>query len=152
MSTVVEEYELGLDFNSGEGQDDTESPGGLDDLDLDIASFVTQTDYQADDSELGTIAVETELDTELADLTELDDVVQAEATPGRGENDEEIRFAEPLQDIELGDDMDTKLDLARAYIEMGDDEAAAGILREVLEQGSSEQMHSASELLSGLKT
>ena len=152
MSTVVEENELGLDFNSGEGQDDTESPGGLDDLDLDIASFGTQTDNQADDSELGTIAVETELDTELADLTELDDVVQAEATPGRGENDEEIRFAEPLQDIELGDDMDTKLDLARAYIEMGDDEAAAGILREVLEQGSSEQMHSASELLSGLKT
>ena len=111
-----------------------------------------QGDSESDESELGTAAVETELDTELADLSELDDVTQTKAAESADESDEEIRFAEPLQDIELGDDMDTKLDLARAYMEMGDDEAATSILKEVLEKGSGEQMVSASELLSRLNS
>ena len=59
----------------------------------------------------------------------------------------------------LGDDDDfdflgetdenaTKLDLARAYIDMGDAEGARDILNEVLSEGSDEQQGEAKELLS----
>ncbi len=58
----------------------------------------------------------------------------------------------------LGDDDDfdflgetdenaTKLDLARAYIDMGDAEGARDILNEVLSEGSDEQQGEAKELL-----
>ncbi len=62
-------------------------------------------------------------------------------------------------DEELGDDMDflsdgdevaTKLDLARAYIDMGDRDGASDILDEVLEQGSENQQEEARELLDQL--
>lgn len=46
-----------------------------------------------------------------------------------------------------GDESGTKLDLARAYIEMGDADMARGLLREVLEQGSEAQRSDAQALL-----
>lgn len=44
----------------------------------------------------------------------------------------------------------TKLDLARAYIDMGDEDGAREILTEVLQEGSSEQQQTANELLAKL--
>ena len=41
----------------------------------------------------------------------------------------------------------TKLDLARAYIDMGDEDGAREILGEVLQEGSNEQQQTANELL-----
>ncbi len=46
------------------------------------------------------------------------------------------------------DDVSTKLDLARAYIEMGDKEGAKGILEEVLEEGSDAQKQDAKAMIS----
>jgi pilus assembly protein FimV len=43
--------------------------------------------------------------------------------------------------------MSTKLDLARAYLDMGDEEGARQILEEVLIEGSEEQKTEASVLL-----
>ncbi|BFM11354.1 hypothetical protein R50072_15070 [Simiduia litorea] len=56
-------------------------------------------------------------------------------------------------DAELGfladsDEVATKLDLARAYIDMGDSEGAADILGEVMEEGDAQQKTEAQELLS----
>lgn len=45
------------------------------------------------------------------------------------------------------DDITTKLDLAQAYIEMGDAEGARGMLEDVLQAGNSEQQKQAQELL-----
>jgi pilus assembly protein FimV len=45
----------------------------------------------------------------------------------------------------------TKLDLARAYIDMGDTDGAREILGEVLQEGSNEQQQVANELLAKLK-
>jgi pilus assembly protein FimV len=45
------------------------------------------------------------------------------------------------------DEAATKLDLARAYIDMGDAEGAKDILSEVLGEGSEEQRKEANELL-----
>lgn len=44
-------------------------------------------------------------------------------------------------------DPETKLDLARAYLSMGDDEAARKLLEEVIETGDEEQIAAARELL-----
>jgi len=44
----------------------------------------------------------------------------------------------------------TKLDLARAYIDMGDEDGAREILGEVLQEGSTEQQNTANELLAKL--
>lgn len=49
-----------------------------------------------------------------------------------------------------GDEAGTKLDLARAYIEMGDNEMARGLLNEVLQNGDAKQCDDARGLLSRL--
>lgn len=48
------------------------------------------------------------------------------------------------------DEFNTKLDLARAYVEMGDNEMARGLLQEVQRQGSAVQKSEASNLLERL--
>ena len=62
----------------------------------------------------------------------------------------------PLDDEEFGmdddaladiDEVGTKLDLARAYIDMGDPDGARSILDEVLEEGNDDQKKEAQELL-----
>jgi pilus assembly protein FimV len=45
------------------------------------------------------------------------------------------------------DPMDTKLDLARAYLDMGDEEGARPVLEEVIEGGDLQQQAEARELL-----
>lgn len=57
--------------------------------------------------------------------------------------------AEPSQDGELADldEVSTKLDLARAYIDMGDPDGARSILDEVLEEGNEDQKNEAQGIL-----
>jgi len=52
--------------------------------------------------------------------------------------------------ISAGDETSTKLDLARAYVDMGDNEMARSLLGEVLTQGSDAQKHEAQNLLGRL--
>lgn len=52
--------------------------------------------------------------------------------------------------ISDGDEASTKLDLARAYIDMGDNEMAKGLLDEVVTQGNDEQKAAAEELIQRL--
>ncbi|MES9946071.1 MAG: FimV/HubP family polar landmark protein [Candidatus Thiodiazotropha sp.] len=53
-------------------------------------------------------------------------------------------------DLDSTDEITTKLDLARAYIDMGDIEGAKSILDEVSSEGSDAQQKEAQELLNGL--
>ena len=48
------------------------------------------------------------------------------------------------------DEVNTKLDLARAYVEMGDEDDAREILQEVLAEGDDDQRREAQEILDGL--
>lgn len=50
--------------------------------------------------------------------------------------------------LDSGDEVGTKLDLARAYIDMGDPDSARNILEEVLEEGNPEQRNEAEDLVS----
>ena len=82
-----------------------------------------------------------------ADLS-LDDIGADESTA--------MREALPEAGLEDDDDFDflgdtdenaTKLDLAKAYIDMGDNEGARDILNEVISEGSPEQQQEARDLL-----
>ena len=48
------------------------------------------------------------------------------------------------------DECATKLDLARAYIDMGDEEGARDILAEVVEEGTEQQQQDAREMMEQL--
>ncbi|MES9941035.1 MAG: FimV/HubP family polar landmark protein [Candidatus Thiodiazotropha sp. 6PLUC2] len=55
-------------------------------------------------------------------------------------------------DLDSTDEITTKLDLARAYIDMGDNEGAKSILEEVVGEGSEPQQKEAQDLLSSLSS
>ena len=82
---------------------------------------------------------------DLEDL-ELDSSAPATARTSaqKGESDDAFDF------LDEEDAASTKLDLARAYIEMGDQDGARDILSEVLQEGTSEQQQPANELLEKL--
>ncbi|WP_241674407.1 FimV/HubP family polar landmark protein [Candidatus Methylobacter oryzae] len=56
-----------------------------------------------------------------------------------------------VSDLTDMDELETKLDLAKAYVDMGDADAAKDIAQEVLEQGNDEQKKAAQALLDELK-
>ncbi len=59
--------------------------------------------------------------------------------------------AEPMRDFLAGDDaVGTKLDLARAYLDMGDPEGARSMLQEVLAEGNDGQKSEAKKLLADI--
>jgi len=62
----------------------------------------------------------------------------------------ELLSSQWQMDSGLWDETATKLDLARAYVEMDDPESARGILEEVIAEGSDAQRSEAKELLQGL--
>lgn len=69
------------------------------------------------------------------------------ATRGRDANQQDEFGVSDLTDM---DELETKLDLAKAYVDMGDAEAAKDLAREVLEQGTAEQKKIAQTLLDEL--
>jgi pilus assembly protein FimV len=69
--------------------------------------------------------------------------VPAEALPPEHHGDDSIYGLET-------DPVDSLLDLARAYIDMGDDESARPVLTQVIEQGSLSQKAEARALLNRL--
>jgi pilus assembly protein FimV len=60
--------------------------------------------------------------------------------------DEPLPEFEPVTMSEVG----TKLDLARAYMDMGDPEGARSILEEVVQEGSASQKQEAQRLIEAL--
>jgi len=61
--------------------------------------------------------------------------------------DEEFGDLEDSELFSAEDEVGTKLDLARAYIDMGDNESAKGILDEVVNDGNDDQKKDANELI-----
>ncbi|RLJ21878.1 hypothetical protein DJ030_03245 [bacterium endosymbiont of Escarpia laminata] len=113
------------------GIDDSES---LDDLDLESLERELESlseDLDAKESEGSDL-----LDSDSEDLGEADEDIAPHS----------LTFDE---EMELGaeDEVNTKLDLARAYVEMGDEEGARSILEEVATEGNDEQQEEATQLL-----
>jgi pilus assembly protein FimV len=76
----------------------------------------------------------------------LDDVTDDAADAGTDIDEEDA--SEGL--LNITDEVTTKLDLARAYLDMGDPEGARSILGEVMEEGNDEQKNEAEALISKL--
>lgn len=126
--TPPSELEAAPEFEESEG-----SLEGFDDLEIEDASFGEL------DSELGA-DIDDDIGGDLED--ELD--LSADFEEGPDEDDSDLVFATE------GNPMSTKLDLARAYIDMGDEDGAREILEEVVNEGSGEQQQEARALLDRL--
>lgn len=72
------------------------------------------------------------------------------STLGNDESEDDPVEISGVSDLTDMDELETKLDLARAYRDMGDNESAKDIVSEVLEKGSSEQKKLAQVLLDEL--
>jgi pilus assembly protein FimV len=92
--------------------------------------------------------LETGLDAELEDmLSSTDEDIALEESQS---TDEAIDMLDGLNLLDGADENETKLDLARAYLEMDDAEGAREILGEILGEGNDKQKEEAQKLLDSL--
>ncbi len=93
---------------------------------------------------------------EIVDLEEqpvVSDAILDEAVEAFGSEDDfgdELGDSDDFDFLEGADEASTKLDLARAYIDMGDVDGAKDILEEVAKEGSDDQQSEAKDLLGSL--
>ncbi len=157
------------DATPSEGLDDSlqldsspDTDSVLADLDLgdlaDDTGSATSSIIGIDDSEsLDDLDLES-LERELESLSEDLDAKESEGSDLLGTDSEDLGEADEDiaphsltfdEEMELGaeDEVNTKLDLARAYVDMGDEEGARSILEEVATEGNDEQQGEATQLL-----
>ncbi|MEM7098335.1 MAG: FimV/HubP family polar landmark protein [Pseudomonadota bacterium] len=139
--------DLGLDFDPDRDVDDTPDAQLRDDqddeLDALLADFDENTNQTADDtSDAGELSLEEGIGEGLEEglETDLDNL-----EPGAEEDVEGFDFDSSDEDVN-----ETKLDLASAYIDMGDQDGARDILEEVVQEGSEAQQSRAKDLLGQL--
>jgi len=143
----LEGFDFDFDFDSSE--DTAEEIKASDNEPLDMAtleSFEFPT-FDADEKESEPAKPSPEI--ELGESADDFDFNFDFDTPIKSGDDEEIELG--VSDLTDMDEFETKIDLAKAYIDMGDEAAAMSIAEEVLEKGNSEQKQAAQALLDELK-
>ncbi|GAA0785729.1 FimV/HubP family polar landmark protein [Marinobacterium sediminicola] len=153
----------GLEFDMGFADDSaTQSTDTAeDDLDSLLSSFDPEDDVEIDQvsARLTNDEVEEELTANISHDLEMD--LDAEVDELLGGTDDDIELEElhneeqdevldKLNLLSDADEIETKLDLARAYIEMEDTEGARDILNEITGEGSDSQREEARKLLETL--
>ena len=144
---------IDLDLGESEGSDtvdpaladtmDMSNMEGLDDLNLDLGSEENIVESDSDTSE---VSLQDET-LEFADLGDLS-MPEMESDASADETDTTDSSAEmPAGANDTWDEAGTKLDLARAYIEMDDSESAQSILEEVAKEGTDAQKNEARDLI-----
>jgi len=165
LDIETEEDTTATDSGDSEEIDLSDLDIGLDDvtdssaeIDLDFGlDDVKEEPAEEEDISLDLTDVALDMDLELDDSASLDDVPEAAveeqpaesvaASPELSDDDEEDFDLSSLDDV---DEISTKLDLARAYLDMGDHEGTKGILEEVLADGNDEQKQEANDLMAKL--
>ncbi|MCW8957086.1 MAG: LysM peptidoglycan-binding domain-containing protein [Gammaproteobacteria bacterium] len=130
------DLDLAMDFDtdtSGSSADEDDMGLELDDFSLDLDS---EPEAVADEDEGG-------LELDMGSSEELDASLSLD-TGATDTGDDDFDISELSEDI---DEVSTKLELARAYIDMGDKEGAKSILEEVKQEGNGDQQSRAEELL-----
>ncbi len=133
-------------------QADSQESAELDDISLDLDMDLGIEEDTAVDSSLQDLDdLSKELDAELLDF---DSVAEVDSLPEEAEvagGDLDLSDLDADLDFLSGtDESETKLDLARAYIDMDDKDGAKEILQEVLEEGTDKQKQDAGSLLDTL--
>jgi pilus assembly protein FimV len=164
--TVDKDLDMSMDFELDDVADaSAKSPVPSDTVALDISATELQEAAEAgseDPTVMPGEASESELDVS-DDMLDLSDFSLDEDTGSddgaldldmdfdlEGSEDPTVMLEEDSLGESLsaeGDEVATKLDLARAYIDMGDSEGAKGILEEVMTEGNDAQKAEAEELL-----
>lgn len=143
------------DINLEDAEDSTEAAASLEESAEDILEFdLSDTDALEDTQEDEADEEEFSLD---IDASELDLSETSESAEAEQSDEEEIDLtadlteaADELGDLDDVDEVATKLDLARAYLDMGDSEGTRSILDEVIAEGNDAQKKAAEELLNQL--
>ena len=135
-----EAAELDMDFGELESDDSGEDVGS--EIEIDMEEGAEPEIDVPMDIDIGDIDIEA--DSESAN--ESIDVGEEVSESAGDEMDDDFDLSS-LDDV---DEVSTKLDLARAYLDMGDHEGSRGILEEVLAEGNDEQKKEASELIAKL--
>lgn len=149
----VNEDDEGIQFDLDESAQETslDSP----DLGSDDSSVDNDLDLALDGSDDPIDIKEESLSFDMDLSSESEDARTGTFAPGDFDNPDETIIPDEVDindigDLMLPDDVDevsTKLDLARAFIDMGDAEGARGSLDEVLAEGTDEQKAEATQLL-----
>ncbi|NOQ88071.1 MAG: hypothetical protein GQ550_04035 [Gammaproteobacteria bacterium] len=152
FSLDIDAAELDIDI-----QEETDEPAvsesdevhDVGDIDID---FGLDDDKPASAESVDDVEIAIDL-TEEADALDLDlddsGAATEEAAPAPASDlaDDDDFDLSSLDDV---DEVSTKLDLARAYLDMGDSEGTRGILEEVIAEGNDEQKQEANELMAKL--
>ena len=157
----ADKHDGGLDFDLSFGDDDSSTTNEAASLEFDMD---TTNDFESSSLDMG---LDMDSDTDLAVAEEeapLELSLDEDSSSGAGMSLDFDHSADIVQldtgseDIDLDGELDedifsnvdevgTKLDLAKAYVDMGDSDGARSILDEVLEEGDDSQKQQAEELL-----
>jgi pilus assembly protein FimV len=133
-----------LDFDIGADEESTDAETALD---FDIAA----AEDIAIDSEAEQDEAEQDMEAGGLDLDlGAEEAAAVEKPQTRAEIDDELDEDIDLSMLDDVDEVSTKLDLARAYLDMGDAEGTRSILDEVIAEGNDDQKQEAEELLKQL--
>ncbi len=136
--SVEEASDLDLDVDVDEGEESDES---LESFDF---STIEESIEKKDEQEKAALSEIESGETEEFDFSfDFDDA----SLSGDEESDEE----QGVSDLTDMDEFETKIDLAKAYIDMGDTDAAKSIAEEVAENGNDQQKQTAQAILDQLK-
>ncbi len=135
------DLDAGLEeVNAESEEEDLDLALGLDDeIDLDFGDDVGDGEDDGLDLDLDDASDDDALDLDLGDDDSLELV-----------DDDSLELVDDDDELNLDEDASSKLDLARAYIEMGDNDGAKPLLQEVLVEGDDVQVSEAKELLGNI--
>ena len=161
----LSDFDLDLDLGAQPSPAMLAEDDFLLDLDAGVKDFPAAETTAVPEVALDDLELPADFDLSLADEMDTPDAFAAELDDVNAELESlSSSIGEPTfteADAALGDDDDfgflsgtdeaaTKLDLAQAYIDMGDSEGSRDILKEVVSEGSDEQKSEAREMLSRL--
>lgn len=143
-----------FDFDSGvasEPDESNEAVGEIDltaeqDEDVDLDSFDFSSDSEKPEPTVSEPENVTDLEQDFESFDFDFDSVTPVSTPAPA-----VELDDGVSDLTDMDELETKIDLAKAYIDMGDSDAAKSIAEEVLEKGSQDQKTAAQNILDQIK-
>jgi pilus assembly protein FimV len=144
----VDDVDIAVDVDSDA---DSETMTTDEDIAIDLTEEAELLDVDLNETADSEVVEETDAESTAIETAPVEaesiEVKPIEVKPGTSNDfgDDEDDF--DLSKLDDVDEISTKLDLARAYLDMGDHEGTKGILEEVLADGNDEQKQEASELM-----
>lgn len=140
--------DFNIDLEATESVDINDAVATAEEVEVEAIEALSDSDQAAIDS-LPLLSEEDNLEIDgLGDIT--DGELAAASLALSGEDTDENALEFDLSDFDQVDEAETKLDLASAYIEMGDPNGAKTILEEIISEGNDEQRSRAKTLLDEL--